>query len=50
LIEKLDVADMTEALEGIQVLKGWKSDAAVKDAYLKKAESKWPEALAFKKS
>ena len=50
LIETLDVANMTEALEGIQVLKGWKSDASIKKAYLEKAASKWPEALAFKKS
>jgi hypothetical protein len=40
---------MEEALEGLQILKGWKSDAAVKDAYLEKAAGKWPEALAFKK-
>lgn len=50
LIETIDVADMKEALEGLQILKDWKSDAAVKDVYVEKAGKKWTEALAFKKS
>jgi hypothetical protein len=49
LIETIDVADMEEALEGVQVLKRWKSEGSVRDAYLEKAGEKWPEALAFKK-
>lgn len=50
LIESLDVADLEEATDGLKVLKLWKSDASVKEAYLEKAATKWPEASAFKRA
>lgn len=50
LIESLDVADLEEATHGLKVLKLWKSDASVKEAYVKKAATRWPEASAFKKA
>jgi hypothetical protein len=50
LIETINIAEMNEALEGLQMLKKWKSDASVMEAYLEKAGKKWPQALAFRKS
>jgi peptide alpha-N-acetyltransferase len=48
VIGAIDKADMREALEGLDILKAWKSDAKAREEYIGKAKSKWPEASVFK--
>jgi peptide alpha-N-acetyltransferase len=48
LIAAIDNADMREALEGLEIVREWKSDPKVREEYLSKAKSKWPETSVFK--
>jgi peptide alpha-N-acetyltransferase len=48
IISTIEKADAREALEGLEVLKQWKSDSKVREEYISKAKSRWPEATVFK--
>ncbi|KIW06834.1 uncharacterized protein PV09_02514 [Verruconis gallopava] len=48
LIALVEKADMKEAIEGLETLKQWNSDAKVKEDYISKAKAKWPQASTFK--
>jgi hypothetical protein len=43
----LSNVDMEEAIEGLDLLKEWKSETSVKEQYTSAAKKKWPEATIF---
>jgi len=46
----IEIADTHEAIEGLELLKEWESEQAVKDEYINAARKKWPLAIAFRGS
>jgi hypothetical protein len=46
----LSKIDMPEAVEGLDLLKEWKSDGSVREQYITAAKKRWPEATLFASS
>jgi peptide alpha-N-acetyltransferase len=50
LVASVEKADLKETVEGLGVLKEWKSEGSVREEYVKAARARWPEATVFKSS
>jgi peptide alpha-N-acetyltransferase len=48
LVASLEKADLKEAIEGLEILKLWKSDKKVGEEYVKVARGRWSDATVFK--
>jgi hypothetical protein len=47
---QLQNVDMLEAVEGLELLKEWKSEGSVKEQYMSAARKRWPHATVFASS